>query len=97
MSNDIIQQKYNLNNENVYSELYNYFKDEIESHYILIDASISHMCCHRTNFKSLRENLENKINEIKEIEESQLEECNDPYRIGCLEDEENVSTLPPPY
>ena len=96
-----IEEKYNINiqtpeGEKRYWELHEYFTKEIEEDNFIVETDYCHMCCHRVDIKSIREEFEEKI---KEIIENNPEECEDPCRVGCHSNEENNNSIiqPPVY
>lgn len=97
-----LEEKYNINldiqseiGEKTYWDLREYFIKEIKEDNLIIPSDNIHICCHRIDTESMKEEFNKQINEIIENE---LEPCDDPYLIGCRERQViKLEEAPPPY
>ena len=79
-----LEEKYNINldittetGEKTYWELYDYFTKEIEEDKIIVPISTT-LCCFRTDVEGIKEELNEKLNELVKYESNEV--CNDNWR-----------------
>ena len=90
-----LEEKYNINldteteiGEKTYWDLREYFTKDIEEDNLLIPVDCAHMCCHRTDIESIKDEF-NK--QMKEFIENDPGPCDD-----CSNIENNELQEPPP-
>ena len=99
-----LEEKYKINldqntdiGNKTYLDLYDYFYEEIITYIkdsnLLIPCDLIHMCCHRTDIESMKDEFKKQM---KEFIDNDPGPCEDPFEVGCSLINEEVEQ-PPPY
>ena len=88
-----LEEKYNINLDTeteigvkTYWDLREYFTKDIEEDNLLIPIDYIHICCHRTDIESIKDEF-NK--QMKEFIENDPGPCDDSHGVGCSNIENN--------